>query len=121
MSLTPTAAPPALATFGRRLAERRRAARLSQSELARRFGTAHSTIGKYERDEMKPSIEAAKRLAALLDTTVAYLLDEAGGELLADARMLARLRDIAALPDDERHAILTTVDHFIKAAKVSAL
>ena len=121
MSPTAAAPPAATATFGHRLAERRREMRLSQSELARRFGTAHSTIGKYERDEMKPSIEAAKRLAALLETTVAYLLGEPGGDVLADARMLARLRDIAALPDDERRALLTTVDHFIKAAKVSAL
>ena len=121
MTAAPVDLPAALASFGKRLAERRRAAGLSQKALAERFGTAHSTIGKYERDEMRPSIDAAKRLAAILGTTVAYLLGEPGADLLADTRMLTRLRDIAALPDDERRALLTTVDHFIKAAKVDAL
>ena len=88
---------------------------------AQDFGTAHFTIGKYERDEMKPSIEAAKRLAVLLDTTVAYLLGEPGADLLADAQMMRRLRDIQQLPERQRESLLMTVDHFIKASKVARL
>lgn len=37
-------------------------------------------MGRYERDEMSPSIEAVKKLAALLDTTVGYLIGEAKEE-----------------------------------------
>ena len=33
-------------------------------------------IGRYEHDEMIPSIEAAKNIAKLLNTTVGYLLGE---------------------------------------------
>jgi len=123
MTTTTTAYPDAnaLDSFGKRLTERRKAARLSQKQLAEQFGTAHSTIGKYERDEMKPSIEAAKRLAGLLDTTVAYLLAEPGAELLADAQMMRRLNDIQQLPERQRESLLMTVDHFIKASKVARL
>ncbi|MFZ4863251.1 helix-turn-helix domain-containing protein [Sphingobacterium sp. Mn56C] len=60
-------------SFGKRLTECRKAKDLSQKDLAKAFGTSHTTIGKYERDEMTPSIEAAKKLAKILDTTVAYL------------------------------------------------
>lgn len=38
--------------------------------------TSHTTIDKYERDEMVPSIDAAKKLAEILDTSVGYLLRE---------------------------------------------
>jgi transcriptional regulator with XRE-family HTH domain len=44
---------------------------------------------KYERDEMQPSIEAAKKIAKLVDTTVGYLLSETEQEnLFKDPDML---------------------------------
>ena len=39
-------------------------------------GLHHSIVGKYERDEAKPTIDVVKRLALVLDTTVGYLLGE---------------------------------------------
>ena len=89
----------ALDTFGKRFTARRKAAALSQKQLAERIGTAHSPIGKYKCDEMKPSIEAARRLPVLHDTIVAYLLGAPLADLLADSRMLRRLRDIQHLPE----------------------
>lgn len=62
--------------FGKRLTECRKAKNLSQKELAEAFVTSHTTIGKYERDEMIPSIDAAKKLANILNTSVGYLLGE---------------------------------------------
>lgn len=63
-------------TFGKRLTECRNAKTFFQKELAKAFNTSYTTIGKYERDEMTPSIEVAKKLAKLPDTTVGYLLGE---------------------------------------------
>jgi len=109
-------------SFGKKLTECRKAKNLSQKELAEIFNTSHTTIGKYERDEMTPSIEAAKKLAKILDTTVGYLLDETEqGNLFKDQKMLQRLQDIANLPEKEKECLLTTVDHFIKAAKFSLI
>lgn len=109
-------------TFGKRLAECRKAKNLSQKDLAEIFATSHTTIGKYERDEMNPSIEAAKKLAKILDTTVGYLLGEnQQSNLFKDPKMLQRFQDINNLPDKEKECLLTTVDHFIKAAKISAM
>jgi len=109
-------------SFGKRLAECRKAKSLSQKDLAKAFNTSHTTIGKYERDEMTPSIEAAKKLAKLLDTTVGYLLGEnEQANLFKDPAMLKRFEDIATLPAKEKDALLTTVDHFIKASKISMI
>ncbi|MBX2922742.1 MAG: helix-turn-helix transcriptional regulator [Chitinophagaceae bacterium] len=109
-------------SFGKRLAECRKAKSLSQKDLAKAFNTSHTTIGKYERDEMTPSIEAAKKLAKLLDTTVGYLLGEnEQSNLFKDPLMLKRFEDIATLPAKEKECLLTTVDHFIKASKISLI
>jgi transcriptional regulator with XRE-family HTH domain len=109
-------------TFGKRLTECRKAKNLSQKELAEAFVTSHTTIGKYERDEMIPSIDAAKKLANILNTSVGYLLGEnAQGDLFKDPIMLKRFQDIATLPEKDRECLLTTVDHFIKSAKISLM
>jgi len=111
-----------MSSFGKRVAECRKAKNLSQKELAEIFHTSHTTIGKYERDEMTPSIEAAKKLANILDTTVGYLLGEnEDSELFKDKKMLQRLQDIMKLPEKERSSILLTLDHFIKASKINLI
>ena len=71
---------------------------------------------------MKPSIEAVKKLAQVLDTTVGYLLGEAKEEkILKDTAMLKRLNDINALPDKDKEHILYTIDGLIKSAKIGAM
>ena len=95
---------------------------MSQQELAKAIGSVHTVVGRYERDEMKPSIDVVKRLADELGTTVGYLIDEAKeAQLFKDPAMLKRFQDIITLPDRDRECLLTTVDHFIKAVKISAL
>jgi len=93
-----------------------------QQELAKILKTSHSVIGRYERDEMSPSIEAVKKMAAILDATVGYLLGESTeGKTLKDTAMLKRLNDISALPDKDKEHILYTIDGLIKSAKLQAL
>jgi len=95
-------------TFGKKLTECRKEKYLSQKDLAKAFGTSHTTIGKYERDEMTPSIEAAKKLANLLDTTVGYLLGETEQDgLFKDKKMLQRF---IFIPVDLIHGFSTNFD-----------
>ncbi|MFC5044459.1 hypothetical protein ACFSTE_14910 [Aquimarina hainanensis] len=71
---------------------------------------------------MTPSIEAAVKLAKLLDTTVGYLLGEnKNAELLKDPTMLKRLQDIDSLPIEDKNGILYALDNFLKAAKLKTL
>ncbi len=109
-------------TFGKKLRECREDKGLSQQELAKTLKTSHSVIGRYERDEMSPSIDAVKKMAAILDTTVGYLLGESNeGKTLKDTAMLKRLNDISALPDKDREHILYALDGLIKSAKLQIL
>lgn len=107
-----------MSTFGTRLRECRKAKKLSQSELARILSTNHSVIGKYERDDVRPSIDVVKRLAEELGTTVAYLIGEAeSDELFKDPEMLRRLKEINALPPKEREYILYNLDAVLRDFK----
>ena len=71
---------------------------------------------------MTPSIEAAVKLANLLDTTVGYLLGEnKQSKLLKDPAMLKRLQDIENLPKEDKVHVLYAVDNLLKAAKFKSL
>ena len=108
--------------IGIQMVRMRKAKGLSQEELAEAIDSSRVMIGKYERDEMIPSIEAAKKLAEILDTTVGYLIGETEkDDLLKDPVMLKRLQDIANLPEQDRESLLLTIDNFIKATKLKAI
>ena len=107
-----------MSTFGKRLRDCRKEKGLSQNEVAKLLNTNHSVIGKYERDDVNPSIDAVKRLAQLLDTTVAYLGGEADtDELFKNSDMLRRLKDISGLPQQDKEAILYNIDALLRDAK----
>ena len=107
-----------MSSFGQKLAECRKMKKLSQSELARLLNTNHSIIGKYERDEVKPSVDVVKKLADTLGTTVAFLLGETDDfNLLKDPNMLKRLNDINNLPLKDKEGILFALDGLLRDAK----
>jgi transcriptional regulator with XRE-family HTH domain len=67
---------------------------------------------------MNPSIEVAKNLAKILDTTVGYLLGETEEvNLLKDPDMLRRLNDIAALPLEDKSHIIYAIDNLLASVK----
>jgi transcriptional regulator with XRE-family HTH domain len=76
-------------------------------------------IGRYERDEMTPSIEAARKLAGILNTTVGYLLGETEQEnLLKDPDMVKRLNDIENMKPEEKSHVLFAIDAMIQKIKL---
>lgn len=106
-------------TFGKKLRECREAKKLSQNELAKLIEAHHSIIGKYERDEVKPSIDVVKKIASILDTTIGYLLGETHDKnLLKDPAMLKRLNEISSFNDYDKEHILYTIDGLIKSVKI---
>lgn len=106
-------------TFGKKLRECREFKKLSQNELAKLIEAHHSIIGKYERDEVKPSIDVVKKIANILETTVGYLLGESQDKnILKDPTMLNRLNEISALSDYDREHILYAIDGLIKSVKI---
>lgn len=111
-----------MVSFGKKLRECREAKGLSQQELAKKLGSAHTVIGRYERDEMTPSVEVAKKLAKILDTTVGFLLGESKDtNILKDPQMMKRLNEINELSEGERQCVYSLLDAFLAKAKLQAI
>lgn len=107
-------------TFGQKISLIRKQKKISQAELGKVSGISGDIVGKYERDEMKPSIDTAKRLADALEVSLDYLVGE--GELkVLDKPTLKRLEDIQNLAEEDKVHIFYTLDNLIKAAKLKAI
>ena len=106
-------------TFGKKIAALRKAGKMSQTELAKALSTSTSVIGRYERDEMAPSIDAARKIAKILNTTVGYLLSETEQEnVFKNPDMLKRLNEIENMQEEDKNHILYTIDGLIKSVKL---
>ena len=111
-----------MGSFGKKLRDAREAKSFSQAELARQIKSHHSIIGKYERDEVKPTVDVIKKLADVLETTISYLMGETDNKnVLKDPVMFKRIADIESLPEKDRECLLVTVDNFIKATKINMI
>lgn len=105
-------------TFGKKIAALRKENKMSQGDLAKMLNTSISVIGRYERDEMKPSIEVAQKIAGFLDTTVGYLLGETeDAELFKNPSMLQRLKELNSLPEKDKDYILYALDGLLQNVK----
>jgi len=67
-------------TLSEKLQNLRRAAGLSQEQLAEQLGVTRQAVSKWETGEGKPDIDNLLPLAKLLGTTVDYLLDDGADE-----------------------------------------
>ena len=89
----------------------------SQQQLAKMIGTSGPIIGRYERGEMVPSVEVAKKLADA-DITLDYLVDDTGKlSEIKDKAMLAKLNDLEHLDRQDRKTIVHVLDSLIRDAK----
>ncbi|WP_438424950.1 helix-turn-helix domain-containing protein [Aquimarina macrocephali] len=109
-------------SFGKRISILRKELKLSQTDLANQLDTSVSVISRYELDKMTPSVDTAKKLAKLLNTSVGYLLGENdNAELFKDPEMLKRFQDITEFKEEDRKYILYTLDALIKNVKLKSI
>jgi transcriptional regulator with XRE-family HTH domain len=102
--------------FGKKLAVLRKEQNLSQTELASQLSSSVSVISGYERDEVTPSIDTAKKTAGLLNTSIGYLLGETE-DLLKDKEIMRRLKDIRDFSFREKNQLYFTLDPVIREIK----
>ena len=73
-------------------------------------------IGKYQRGEAVPSIEAAKKIADALEVSLDYKVGE-GINSKFDKRTLKRLQDLELLEEDKKSTLLDLIDTYIRDSK----
>jgi transcriptional regulator with XRE-family HTH domain len=90
----------------------------SQQQLAKKVGTSGPIVGRYERGEMTPSVEVAKKLAAAFGVTLDFLADDTGKSVeIKDKAMLQRLMEIEALDAEDQKTIVHVLDSLLRDAK----
>ena len=102
-------------TLGEHITALRKRNKLSQAELGKRAGTSGDLIGRYERDEVKPSVEVVIKIADALGVSLDFLVGKTSMEL--DSEALKRLEEISALPDDEKSKLYMVVDALLRDFK----
>jgi len=105
-------------SFGKRLVIARKKKKLTQDDLAAALNTKAPVIGRYERDEMKPSIEAATKLAQLLEVSLDWLVGTTDAEL--DTVTINRIQDINKLPQKDKELVFEFLDSFISNRKIKS-
>jgi transcriptional regulator with XRE-family HTH domain len=96
-------------TFGEKISMLRKQLKWSQDELAGKIGTSAPIVGRYERGEIKPSIEVASKIADALNVTIDYLIGNSD-KLIFDKKLLKRLEEIENLPIDEKEKVYYFID-----------
>ena len=78
-------------TCGERLTLVRKRKKLSQNEVGKKIGINGDDVGRYERNEVRPTIEMATKLAHSLEISLDYLVGNTDIEL--DKAALNRLQN----------------------------
>jgi transcriptional regulator with XRE-family HTH domain len=104
--------------IGERIQALRKRQGWSQQQLAKKIGTSGPIVGRYERGEMTPSVEVAKKLADTFDVTLDFLVDDTGRTAeIKDKAMLQRIMDIQALDTEDQKTIVHVLDSLLRDAK----
>lgn len=85
---------------------------MAQGELGKKAGTSGDLIGRYERNEVKPSIEVVVKIADALSVSIDYLVGKTDVEI--DQSTLQRLNEISKLPEESKKQIYMVVDALIR-------
>ena len=103
-------------TFSDRLARLRRAAGLTQRELADKTGISNRMIAYYETRSGSPPIQVVQKLAPALGVSADQLLGLDAAPTAVDApstlelRLWKKVRQLRNLPERRRRAILEVLD-----------
>ena len=102
---------------GKIIADLREQKKWSQTDLADKSGVSRVMIGKYERDEAIPSIEAAKKIADAFAVSLDYLVGE-GANASFDKQAIRRLQDIEKLKSEDKNHIFALMDAFLECRRI---
>lgn len=103
--------------FGKKIHSLRKEANLSQEDVAKKIDTSGAIIGRYERNEITPSIEVAKKIAKIFNVSVDYLLDDSGElSMFRDINMIKRWEELEKLSDSDKEHIVYVIDALLRDA-----
>ncbi len=88
---------------------------LSQADLGKIIGTSGDVIGRYERGDIKPSIEVVEKIAEAFEISIDYLVGKTN--IIVDKQVIERLENITNLPDEKKDYIFNLIDMCLRDFK----
>jgi len=107
-------------TFGERITYARKQKKITQNNLGKAVGTSGDIIGKYERNEIKPSIDTAAKIADALNVTIDYLVKETQYQNIDD-ETLKRMKELEKLSPEDKSHVFAMLDAFFAKNKLQSL
>lgn len=105
--------------IGKKIAEYRKRAGLTQTELAHQIGISQSLLSHYESGRLKVSAEILGHLAIVLQVSSDKLLgistEFEAFESPVKPQLLKKIRKIEELPENDRRTLLKTIDFYLKS------
>lgn len=105
--------------FGSIVVELRKQQGISQTDLAGQLGIHKNVLGRYERNEVTPSIEIARKIADILDVSLDYLTGKTDVQLDHDTHR--RILEVSKFEEDDREHIFSVIDAFIAKRKIQSI
>ncbi len=100
--------------FGERLALVRKKKKVSQDDLAKAIGVHAPVIGRYEHNEVKPSVDVATKMAEALNVSLDYLVWLVEDEL--DNSITKKNLSIQSLNEEDKTMVFKTIDALLRDA-----
>jgi transcriptional regulator with XRE-family HTH domain len=101
--------------FGDNMMLMRKKKKLSQAALGKLIGTSGDVIGRYERGDIKPSIDVVAKIADALEVSVDYLIGKTN--LILDKETIHRIEDISNLKEENKNFIFNLIDMALRDMK----
>ncbi len=102
--------------LGTTITHLRKDKKLSREDLGTMAGTSGAVIGRYERNEITPSVEIANKIAQALDVSLDYLVGNSS-VMVRDKKILERMEAIASMPNGEQTQLFNVIDALIRDFK----
>jgi transcriptional regulator with XRE-family HTH domain len=102
--------------IGNKITELRKQQNLSQTDFAKTVGVSREMIGRYERSEVMPSIEVAKKIADALEVSLDYLAGDAK-KITADKKTMKLIHDIEDLEPSVKDKLIFLANAVIRDSK----
>ena len=105
--------------FGSIVAQLRKEQGISQTDLAKQLGIHKNVLGRYERNEVFPSIEIARKIADILDVSLDFLTGKVDVEM--DKTIRQRILEVSKFDEDDKMHIFSVIDAFVAKRKIQSI
>ncbi len=105
--------------FGSIVVELRKKKGISQIDFANQLEIHKNVLGRYERNEVYPSIKIARKIADLLDVSLDFLTGKVDVQM--DKNIKKRILEVTKFDEEDKDHIFSVIDAFIAKRKIQSI